>query len=174
MKPIKAATGPGCKRRLLLRKQESTPVRPIDQDAGRTAVGICLMVRHALVLVVTLLGTGSVRAGEASPRFEYDVVPILRARCWTCHGAGQRKGGLSLQTLTTMLEGGDSGPALVKGKVDESLIIEQVESGAMPPGKAEKLSRAEVATLKAWIAAGSPIDGTTSAEVSAGDEPVHW
>ena len=75
-----------------------------------------------------------------------------------------RKGGLSLRTPAAMLEGGDSGPALVKGNVDESLVIEQVEDGAMPPGKAEKLSGAEVATLKAWIAAGSPADGVATAE----------
>src|SRR5437016_3585679 len=122
MKPAKAATAPACKARFVLRKPENPPVRPIGQDAGRTAVGICLTARHALVLLVTLLGTGSVWADEAPPRFERDVVPILRARCWTCHGTGQRKGGLSLRTLTAMIQGGDSGPALVKGKVDESLI----------------------------------------------------
>src|SRR5438046_5204664 len=109
-----------------------------------------MMARSALWLLVTLLGTGSTLAGDAPPRFERDVLPILRAHCLKCHGTAQRKGGLSLLTPTAMLQGGDGGPALVKGNVDESLIIEQLRSGAMPPGKAEKLSATEVNLLAAW------------------------
>ena len=44
----------------------------------------------------------------------------------------------------------------------------------MPPGKAEKLTEAEVATLKAWIAAGSPADGVAERGGSSDSEPVHW
>ena len=49
---------------------------------------------------------------------------ILQESCLKCHGAAQRKGGLSLRSLAAMLEGGDNGPALVKGNLDESLIVE--------------------------------------------------
>src|SRR5689334_13788634 len=127
-------------------------------------------VRSAFCSLVTLLGTGLAAADDA-PRFERDVLPIFRGHCLKCHGAVQRKGGLSLRTPAAMLEGGDTGPALVKGSVDESLLIEQVESGAMPPGKAKKLTESEIATLKAWVAAGSPSDATSD---PAEDEPVHW
>ncbi len=101
-------------------------------------------------------------------------MPILRSRCLECHSQARRKGGLNLRTPATMIEGGDSGPALVKGSVDESLIIEQVESGAMPPGKREKLSPVEVAQLKAWIVANCPEDGVTVAGGPTDDEPIHW
>src|SRR3954463_13555467 len=97
------------------------------------------MRRYALWSLVALLGAGPAVAGDAPPRFERDVLPILRARCLKCHGTAVRKGGLSLRTTAAMREGGDSGPALVAGDIDESLLIEQVETGAMPPGKAEKL-----------------------------------
>ena len=134
------------------------------------------MSRYALWALVALLGSRAALAGDgdASPRFERDVLPILRARCLKCHGTSVRKGGLSLRTLEVMFEGGDSGPALVKGDADQSLVIEQVEDGAMPPGGAEKLSGAEVATLRAWIAAGSPADGAAGAGEPTEPEPVHW
>src|SRR5262245_51795869 len=100
------------------------------------------MARCALWWLMMLVGTGPAWADESSPRFERDIAPIVRARCWKCHGAVERKGGLSLRSVATMLAGGDSGPAAVKGKAEESLIIEQVENGVMPPGNAEKLSPA--------------------------------
>ena len=103
-----------------------------DVDDGSTRIRVA---RHAA-------GNGGGLGGSSGrrPGFERDVLPILRAHCLKCHGTAQRKGGLSLRTPAAMLEGGDSGPALVKGNVDESLIVEQVESGEMPPGKAAKLS----------------------------------
>src|SRR4051794_34761110 len=105
------------------------------------------MRRRAPWLLVALMAAPPASAGEAPPRFGRDVRPILRARCWKCHDTSQHKGGLSLRTPATMLEGGDSGPALVARKAGESLIVEQLEAGAMPPGEAEKLSAAEIATL---------------------------
>src|SRR3954467_7291484 len=114
------------------------------------------MTTARLAPCLAVLAAGIATAAAAEPEFARDVLPILRAHCLKCHGAAHRKGGLSLRTPAAMLEGGDSGPALVKGNLDESLIVEQVETGAMPPGKASKLAAAEVATLKAWIAAGSP------------------
>jgi hypothetical protein len=99
-------------------------------------------------------------------------LPILNAHCLKCHGATKKKGGLSLRSPSAMLEGGDSGPALVKGNLEESFLIEQIEAGAMPPGKAAKLSSAEVDTIKRWIAAGAPSDSLT-AEIP-NEEPEHW
>lgn len=131
------------------------------------------MSRCLFLSLITFLGTSTASADDMPPRFERDVLPILRAHCLKCHGAAQRKGGLSLRTPSAMRKGGDSGPAIVAQNAKESLIIEQIESGQMPPAKAEKLSEAELAKLKAWIAAGSPADDTTADEPDEG-EPVHW
>src|SRR5262249_50740350 len=125
-------------------------------------------------LLGTLLGAGSALAGDAPPRFERDVLPIVQANCVKCHGMAQRKGGLDLRTLAAMTEGGDSGPALVKRNVAESRIIEQGQGGTMPRGKLGKLSAAEVGTLKAWVAAGCPGAGEAAAKDPAGEEPGHW
>ncbi|MGE3819970.1 MAG: PSD1 and planctomycete cytochrome C domain-containing protein [Isosphaeraceae bacterium] len=131
---------------------------------------ISLLIPWILILV----GSSTTSADDAPPEFGRDVLPILRAHCLKCHSAAERKGGLSLQIPASMLEGGDGGPALVKGNVEESLIIEQVETNAMPPGKAPKLTAAEIATLKAWVAAGAPASDSRGAEVSADVAPVHW
>jgi hypothetical protein len=76
------------------------------------------VARAFLLVFVTAAPAG---AGEAAPRFGADVLPILKARCLKCHSSAQRKGGLSLRTPAAMLEGGDNGSALVKGKADSSL-----------------------------------------------------
>ena len=89
----------------------------------------------------------------------------MRDHCIKCHGAETRKGGLDLRTVAAMTHGGDTGAALVPGKSGESLIVEQVASKAMPPGKNPKLTDAQVAILRAWIDAGAP--GETKAGASA-------
>jgi hypothetical protein len=66
-----------------------------------------------------------------------------------------------------MTHGGDTGPAIVPGKSGESLLIEQVASKTMPPGKNPKLGRAQLAVLRAWIDAGAPADTTASPTASA-------
>jgi hypothetical protein len=92
--------------------------------------------------------------------FEKKVRPVLVARCHACHSAGAKKirGGLRLDTRAGMLRGGDSGPALVPGEPDRSLLIRAVRHTdpalRMPPK--EKLSPQEVADLEAWVRAGAP------------------
>ena len=93
---------------------------------------------------------------------ENDVLPIFQVRCLVCHGKREQRGGLDLRTRASRLEGGTSGPALVLGKPEESLLIQKIESGAMPPVKMQfdyavrPPSGAELGKLKQWIAAGAP------------------
>jgi hypothetical protein len=100
------------------------------------------------------------------PRYETDVAPILRDHCFKCHGADERKGGLDLRSVAAMTHGGDNGAALVPGKSGESLIVEQVTSKTMPPGKNPKLTDEEVARLRAWIDAGAPGDSKAGSSSS--------
>ncbi|HVW38155.1 MAG TPA: c-type cytochrome domain-containing protein, partial [Pirellulales bacterium] len=68
--------------------------------------------------------------------FEKQVRPLLVARCYKCHGpADEAKGGLRLVSRDAVLAGGDSGPAVVEGKPDESLLFEAVKHDGlkMPP-----------------------------------------
>ncbi len=88
------------------------------------------------------------------------VKPLLRSRCYSCHGSLKRKAGLRLDTVELMLRGGDSGPAVVRGAVEESFLLDRVMSGdaldRMPPEDAgEPLTAEQVDLLRNWIAAGA-------------------
>ncbi len=95
---------------------------------------------------------------EAIAFFEKEVRPVLAEHCFECHGPEKKRGGLRLDFHEALLSGGDSGPALVSGKPDESLLITAVrrtESDLeMPPKKA--LPAAAVAALEKWVAMGAP------------------
>ncbi|AMV40397.1 Planctomycete cytochrome C [Planctomyces sp. SH-PL62] len=78
---------------------------------------------------------------------------VLANSCVRCHGADAKKGGLDLSTRASTLEGGDSGPAVEPGKPEESLLVEKVEGGEMPPKT--PLKPDEVEALRAWVASGA-------------------
>ena len=100
-------------------------------------------------------------AGDAAPvagseRFEKKVRPLLAERCWQCHGAEKSKGGLRLDSAEAVAKGGDSGPILVAGKPDESLLIKAVryhDEIKMPPKG--KLPDPEVLELVEWVQSGA-------------------
>lgn len=93
--------------------------------------------------------------------FGRDIKPIIERSCINCHGHGRTKGGLQLDTRETLLRGGDSGPAVVPGQSQQSLLIELV-AGVDPdnvmPKKGSRLTPAQVGLLRAWIDAGLPWD----------------
>ena len=95
---------------------------------------------------------------EAAAFFEKEVRPILANRCYDCHGEKKQKGGLRVDHIGYLKIGGDTGPALVPGKPEESPLMEAVrhtnEDFKMPPK--EKLSAAEIAVLERWIRIGAP------------------
>jgi len=85
------------------------------------------------------------------------VLPLLESRCFECHKHGKEvKGGLLLSSRRAMLKGGESGPAIVPGKPDASLLMEAVryESFEMPPRT--RMPAEEVAIFEKWIADGAP------------------
>ena len=93
---------------------------------------------------------------------EHEVRAIFQVRCVLCHGSGDRKGGLDMRTVASRLKGGKSGPGLVPGKPEESLIYQRIVKGQMPPDKLAKDLAVELPTasetekIRAWIAAGAP------------------
>ncbi len=96
----------------------------------------------------------SVPAAEKA--FQEQVGQVFASRCLQCHNEHEKKGGLSLATEASALQGGESGPAWVSGDADASLLIEYVsgESPAMPQ-KGEPLTESQVATLRQWISEGA-------------------
>src|ERR1041384_5203874 len=86
--------------------------------------------------------------------FSRDIKPIFEASCTQCHGRGRNKGGFQLDTRETLLKGGDSGPAVLKGKSQDSLLVELV-AGVDPdnvmPKKGKRLTPQQGGLLPAWI-----------------------
>ena len=82
------------------------------------------------LILLSLPATGKARSStEDITRlkfFENKIRPLLAAECYECHGEDKAKGGLRLDHIDLILEGGDTGPALVPGKPEESLLIEAV------------------------------------------------
>jgi mono/diheme cytochrome c family protein len=93
---------------------------------------------------------------------QLDVIPILLRRCTVCHGPRKQEGGLDLRTRVGLLRGGKSGPAVVLGKPEQSLLIKKVRAGQMPPLRriievsVKPMEPEEVSLLARWIAAGAP------------------
>ena len=114
-----------------------------------------------LVLGLTLsaLLATDLRAESASDIdvlfFEKDVLPILKANCFACHGSEKKlQGGLKLTNREDILKGGESGPAVDLKKPDESLILQAINyDGIMMPPKG-KLSKTQIDTLTKWVTRG--------------------
>lgn len=91
--------------------------------------------------------------------FQEKIAPVLKAECFRCHSAGSEKlrGGLRLDVREAILEGGDSGPAVVPGKSEESLLIQAIrhEDGLAMPPKKPKLSDQIIADFTRWVDAGT-------------------
>jgi hypothetical protein len=96
------------------------------------------------------------RAG--ADEFESSIRPVLVEHCYACHSSQSKKlkGGLLLDTLEGMRRGGETGPAVVPGKPEESLLIQAVrydDQTKMPPKG--KLPSATIALLEQWVKAGA-------------------
>jgi cytochrome c553 len=93
--------------------------------------------------------------------FENKIRPVLVDHCYKCHShdAERVKGGLFLDSSAALLMGGDTGPALIPGQPNESLLITAIsykdEELQMPP-KGKKLTDAQIADLTEWVRRGAP------------------
>jgi mono/diheme cytochrome c family protein len=113
------------------------------------------------------LSTNAVRAEDARPAtaqfefFEKSVRPVLSAHCFSCHGPDKQKAGLRLDSRQALLTGGESGPVVVPGKPEDSLLIKAVhyaDETRMPPKG--KLKPEQIAALAAWVKDGAPWPST--------------
>ena len=90
--------------------------------------------------------------------FERKIRPVLVKECYACHSKGAKvlKGGLRVDTWEGLAKGGDSGPAIVGGKPDESLLLDALrhEGIEMPPKG--KLPDAVIGDFERWVKMGAP------------------
>jgi len=131
-----------------------------------------------------LLVIGSSPAADPA-HFEAKIRPVLVANCYECHSveSGKAKGGLRLDDREAVLRGGDSGPALVPGKPEESLLLAAIRHDdpdlEMPPRK-DRLSETILKDFAQWIAEGAvdPRESANGKDGKTGDDfesrKRHW
>jgi hypothetical protein len=122
-------------------------------------------MRHALLPLACAAALLSAPARTADPDpkgvefFESKIRPVLVEQCYRCHStqAGKSKGGLTLDTRETTRRGGNTGPAVVPGKPEQSLLLAAIRHDGdlkMPPKT--KLPDAVVNDFRRWVEMGAP------------------
>lgn len=93
---------------------------------------------------------------EQTQFFESKIRPLLTGKCAPCHVDGVSRGGLSLDFRESWQKGGGSGPAVVPGSPEKSVLIQRVKSAGAPMPPGGKLSESEIAALETWVKMGAP------------------
>jgi mono/diheme cytochrome c family protein len=122
------------------------------------------MVTSGWVILAGLSGFAAEPAQPLNPEgvafYERNIRPLLAAHCYKCHSHQSKspRGGLLLDSSAGWTKGGDSGPALIPGDPDKSLLIRAVRGSddqlQMPPKG--KLSDKDIALLVQWVKMGAP------------------
>jgi hypothetical protein len=107
--------------------------------------------------------TLALAAPAKDPSFAADVEPVLKAKCVACHGAAPQAK-LDLRSAEGILKGGNSGPVVVPGSAEKSLMMTKVVTGQMPPGKL-KLTDTEIDEIRGWIDRTLPAEAKNAAPV---------
>lgn len=126
---------------------------------------------------------GTARAGLT----QHDVLPILLLRCTACHGRQIQEAGLDLRTRDGILKGGKSGPAMVPGHPDQSLLLKRIHAEEMPPRarltevSVKPMEATEIEKLTGWIALGAPeavdepdVAGTEADPLVSAEDRQFW
>lgn len=136
------------------------------------------MKLHAILLLIVNFAM----AGE-NDFFESKVRPVLADKCYGCHSveSGKSKGGLLLDTREGIRAGGDTGPAVVPGDLEKSLLIAAIrwhdpDTGMPPENKGGKLRATVITDIEAWVRSGAadPRQGTTTAKKYDGMSAKDW
>ncbi len=115
--------------------------------------------RIGLCASLVACGESTARGDENLEFFEKKIRPVLVERCYKCHSAEtpKPKGGLRLDRRSSLFEGGDSGPAVLPGKADDSLLMQAIvwsgDVAEMPPDS--KLPDRVIADFREWITRGA-------------------
>jgi len=107
-------------------------------------------------LVAIVLSCIPLIASEGTDFFENKVRPVLANNCYACH-TNSEMGGLRVDNRESLLKGGKSGPAIMPGDPDKSLLVQAVrQTGELKMPKGGKLKPADVAALTEWVKMGAP------------------
>ena len=127
-----------------------------------------------LLVVIAVLQTGLPLLAAAPVDYERQIKPVLKARCYSCHGALKQESGLRLDTGALIRKGGENGAGLAALKPGDSQLLKRVahqdESQRMPP-EGKPLSDDQIKLIRNWIAEGA----TSPADERPEEDPAaHW
>lgn len=131
------------------------------------------MRTYLAILVSSLLIASSSSANE---KIDYltQIKPILRERCYACHGALKQRAKLRVDTAELLQKGGRHGPTLTPGKSSESLLLERLQAKdddeRMPP-EGQPLTTDQIMLIKTWIDQGA---NAPNDEAMEEDPDKHW
>lgn len=91
------------------------------------------------------------------------VQPLLKSKCYSCHNANKKKGGLQMDQPDLLMKGGKNGEVIISGNAEQSemvkrLLLPREDDDHMPPKEKPQLSEQEIALLHWWIASGASFD----------------
>lgn len=98
---------------------------------------------------------GAKQAATEEISFKKSIEPLLKEKCWRCHGASVQKGELALHTPELIEKGSESGPVVLAGNAEGSRLYEAVKHGEMPPDNQGTLTDDETDLIKRWIDGGA-------------------
>jgi hypothetical protein len=136
---------------------------------------LAMNCRAWLIAVLALVPIASAHGADqpqaaGPPSFEHDVRPLLKAHCFECHGEGEKlRGRLDVRLRRLLVQGGESGPAVVPGNAGGSLLVERLQKGEMPPGK-KKLTAPQIDVIRNWVNAGAVGLSTEPEKLDAGPQ----
>lgn len=148
----------------------------------------CWLIGAILLPLYPLEARADSERAAAIAFFESKIRPVLVESCFDCHsqGAKELRGGLKVDSLEGLLQGGTRGPAIVPGHPDQSPLITAIRHGdpdLKMPWKRPRLSQSQVSDLTAWVRAGAVwpskpgVSSGSGASVSHSISPsnsAHW
>ena len=103
-----------------------------------------------------------------------NIKPVLKERCYACHGALKQKAGLRVDSAENLRKGSKGGDVLALGQAEPGELLARLTAAdadeRMPPEGAP-LKQEEIKAIREWIAAGAPVPQSETAEA---DPREHW
>lgn len=132
-----------------------------------------LLWLHAVCLS-WILCLVNAQADEADAIYLREIKPVLKARCYACHGSLKQEAGLRLDTAELLLKGSSNGSIVNHDAADQSLLLKRVnapvDEGRMPP-EGEPLTDDQIRSLQRWVESGTKTPQNESPEA---DPREHW
>ncbi|MGO9471190.1 MAG: PSD1 and planctomycete cytochrome C domain-containing protein [Isosphaeraceae bacterium] len=150
----------------------------LEKQRAGMGMGIALF---AVCVAGANVGDTDPARRDGAKFYRDQIEPVLVSECYRCHSAGakQLRGNLRLDSRAAMLQGGDTGPAVVPGKAGESLILQAIRhrDGLEMPPKKPRLPASVIANFEVWIsmgAPGPPVDPSSESRGGLDLARRHW